>query len=115
LNNNFNKYKYIKNKKDNFLPLLPVNFLEDNKFLDVWLDWVEYRKEIKKPLTNVAAKRQVKLLTQCSIQVATAMVDQSINMGWRGIFPLNENHELMREEVELADPGSTSSKNLKPL
>jgi hypothetical protein len=43
------------------------------------------------------------------------MVDQSINMGWRGIFPLNENHELMRGEVELADPGVTSSENLKPL
>jgi hypothetical protein len=115
LNTNSNNSKKIKKKKDNFLILLPDNLLEDIKFLEVWIDWVEYRKEIKKPLTNVAAKRQIKLLSRYSIQVATAMADQSINMGWRGIFPLNENHELMREEVELADPGSTSSGNLKPL
>ncbi len=112
MNNNLNKRK---KDKDNFLILLPDNLLEDSKFLEVWLDWVEYRKEIKKPLTSVAAKRQIKLLSDYSIQVATAMVDQSINMGWRGIFPLNENHELMREEIKLADPGSTSSESLKPL
>ena len=115
MKDNFHNSKKIKDKKDNFLILLPTNLLEDIKFLEVWLDWVEYRKEIKKPLTNTAAKRQIKLLSSYSIQVATAMVDQSINMGWRGIFPLNVNHELMREEIELADPGSTSSKNLKPL
>ena len=115
MNNKLSKFTKIKNKEKDFLILLPDNLLEDNKFLEVWIDWVEYRKEIKKPLTNVAAKRQIKLLSQYSIQVATAMADQSINMGWRGIFPLNENHELMRGEVELADPGVTSSENLKPL
>ena len=102
-------------EKDNFLNFLPDNLLEDEKFLEVWLDWIEYRKEIKHPLTKIAAKRQIKLLSRFSARAATAMVDQSINRGWRGIFQLDKNHELLREEVELVDPGATNQNNLRPL
>ena len=102
-------------EKDNFLNFLPDNLLEDKEFLEVWLDWIEYRTEIKHPLTKIAAKRQIKLLSQFSSGAATAMVDQSINRGWRGIFQLDRNHELLREEVQLADPGSTNQNNLRPV
>jgi hypothetical protein len=102
-------------KLDQFLTLLPDKFLQDKEFLEVWLDWLDYRKEIKHPLTRIAAKRQIKLLDNYSAKIATAMVDRSINMGWRGIFPLNENHELMRQEQPLEDPGAQSSNELRPI
>ena len=102
-------------EKDNFLNFLPDNLLEDKEFLEVWLDWIEYRTEIKHPLTKIAAKRQIKLLSKFSPSASTAMVDQSINRGWRGIFQLDRNHELLRGEVELVDPGSVDQNNLRPL
>lgn len=101
-------------KPDNFVYLLPEKFVQNKEFLEVWLDWVDYRREIRHPITRIAAKRQIKVLNKYSVQIATAMVDRSINMGWRGIFPLNDNHELMRQQKPLGDPGTTGNEELRP-
>nr|WP_282556438.1 helix-turn-helix domain-containing protein [Providencia alcalifaciens] len=52
---------------------------------EVWSDWITFRKEIKKPLTETMCKQQAKKLAKCSD--ADAVICNSIANGWQGIFP----------------------------
>lgn len=69
-------------KKVKFDPLLakPENVSEE-----VWQDWINFRKEIRKPLTETTCKQLAKKLSGCSD--ANAVICNSIANGWQGIFP----------------------------
>ena len=49
-------------------------------------DWLQYRKEIKKPLKPMSIDRVIKKLSQHSQEIQEAMVEQSIENGWQGLF-----------------------------
>lgn len=55
----------------------------------VWNEWVEYRKEKKKSLTQRSIELQLKELAQ-NIPTHKAIIEQSIRNGWTGLFPLKE-------------------------
>lgn len=65
-------------------PPLPYKSPE---FAEAFEDWKEFRKEIKKPLTPTAFKRQVKFLESLGEQGAMDSINQSIVAGWQGLFP----------------------------
>jgi len=98
-----------------FYSLMPDHLCKDEEFLEVWSDWLNHRKEIKKPLTPTAAKRQIKQLGKFKPKVATAMVDRSITSSWQGIFELQYNHPLLRIDQGLQDPDSQQGEPLKPV
>ncbi len=54
---------------------------------EVWPEWVEARKDIKKKLTPRMAKGQLKKLSKFSNEAAVAAVEASIANGWQGLFP----------------------------
>lgn len=62
--------------------------LDNQKFIDAWCEFIEHRKEIKKPMTELAIKKMLKKLAAYPSDIATAMLDQSIENGWQGVFPL---------------------------
>ncbi|WP_265495104.1 helix-turn-helix domain-containing protein [Providencia heimbachae] len=62
------------------LPVKPENVSDE-----VWQDWVNFRKEIRKPLTETTCKQLAKKLANCSD--ADAVLCNSIANGWQGIFP----------------------------
>ncbi|EOJ8667014.1 helix-turn-helix domain-containing protein [Providencia stuartii] len=62
------------------LPAKPENVSEE-----VWQDWINFRKEIRKPLTETTCKQLAKKLAGCSD--ADAVLCNSIANGWQGIFP----------------------------
>lgn len=72
----------VKKSKNKFDPKLakPSNVSDE-----VWLDWVTFRKEIRKPLTETTCKQLAKKLANCSD--ADAVLCNSIANGWQGIFP----------------------------
>jgi hypothetical protein len=55
-----------------------------------WDDWVQYRKELKKPMTESTVKKQAKQLTNHPPEIQKAMIDQSIEKGWTGLFEIKE-------------------------
>ena len=58
-----------------------------------WGEWVEYRKEIKKKMTPATIKKQVKFLEAFDPKTQQAIINQSIQNGWAGLFELKEqNH-----------------------
>ena len=70
------------------------------ELLEAWNDFVQSRTEIKKPLTPIAIKKlknKLNVLSHGNDRLAIAILDQSSERGWLGIFPLNEqNAELFR-------------------
>lgn len=91
INKTINKEKSI--KKEN----LPT-------WLDktLWASWVEYREEIKKPLTPSAIKLQLKFLSKHQHQ-QEEIINQSIQSSWAGLFEVkqyNQNKSLHQRNTE---------------
>jgi hypothetical protein len=61
------------------------------KFTETWVTWEEYRRQLKKPLTMIGKQRQLLKLWNYSAETAIAMLEQSMENGWQGIFELKGN------------------------
>lgn len=89
------KEKKEKNeKKDkNISPLTPlIETLPVELQPNVW-EFVEHRKQIKAPMTELALKKMLNKLNDLSggdTGKCIAILDQSIANGWKGIFQLDE-------------------------
>lgn len=60
-------------------------------FSTVWGEWMQYRTESKKKLTISTAKKQLALLGARPEKIAIAMINQSIQNGWQGIFEIKQD------------------------
>jgi len=56
-----------------------------------WSEWVDYRVDKRKPITQVSAQKQVAMLAGYSFETQQQMVDASIANGWQGLFPPKVN------------------------
>lgn len=56
-----------------------------------WCDFVEMRKQIKKPLTEKAANLIIKKLVDFGMS-ANKSLEQSIESGWSSIYPVKQNN-----------------------
>lgn len=56
----------------------------------IWLDWCQHRLEVKKPLTPTTTDKQLALLAN-NPDEANAIITQSIERGWVGLFPLKQD------------------------
>lgn len=59
---------------------------------EAWNEWVAYRKEQGKKLTERSVKLQIKELSG-DIPNHVAIIEQSIRNGWTGLFPLKANSQ----------------------
>lgn len=85
-----------------------------------WDAWVNYRKEIKKPLKPSTIRLQIKLLTE-NQKDHTQIIKNSITNGWTGLFPLSEQkgysrrssgyEKRVQEEEEERDRTQTKAEN----
>ena len=65
--------------------------LRNPVFQQAWDEWHEYRTQAKKKLTPSTAAKQLNRLAQHAPDTAAAMLNQSIENGWTGIFDLKDN------------------------
>ena len=63
--------------------------LNNENFRKAWKDWVQFRKEVNKPLTPLSISRQINLLVQYP-EDSVEIINQSINCSWQGLFPLKK-------------------------
>jgi len=61
-------------------------------FYRAWISWHQERRKRGKPMTDRAAKEQLKELSKWSPEDAAAMIRQSIKNSWTGIFELKKNN-----------------------
>ncbi|WP_211843395.1 helix-turn-helix domain-containing protein [Raoultella ornithinolytica] len=63
----------------------PARLKPENVSDEVWQDWVKFRRETRKPLTETTCTYQVKQLA--GHQNADEVIRRSIAGGWQGLFP----------------------------
>jgi hypothetical protein len=86
-----------KNKKPSaYYPL-------DEQLDKAFKDYVDFRKKIKKPMTDRAIELAMNKLDEMSNHdndVAIQILEQSVLNGWQGLFPLKENGQKQGKSVE---------------
>lgn len=81
------KSKVKKSKVDNISLDIPTELSES------WISYLEMRKTIKKPMTDNAKKlayAKLMNLSKGNLQVANAILQESVINSWQGLFPLKE-------------------------
>ena len=73
-------------KQEYFIDLLPIDSTQ--QFIEAWNEWVDFRKEIKKKLTKLSAKRQITFLINQPNPIKC--INQSIQNGWTGLFEFTD-------------------------
>ena len=77
------------NQKQN--PAVAVPFV--GEVLNVWNEWVSFRKEKKAPLTPTSIKKQIQFLGGRGDPEIIAILNQSMTNGYTGLFELkNDNY-----------------------
>jgi hypothetical protein len=62
-------------------------------FKEAWKKWEDYRKQTKKPLTDMTKGEQLKMLGGISNEKqAIATIDKSIAFGWQGLFVTKQDN-----------------------
>ena len=86
-----------KKDKNNNTPYNPPRYFPNDENLDKAItDFVKYRKEIKKPLTDKGIELTIKRLNKLSggdNDKAIRIIEQSISQGWQGLFELHEGKQ----------------------
>lgn len=85
-----------KSPLDEIVSELPIDLQESVK------EFIEHRKQIKAPLTEIALKKMLNQLNKLSggdSEKCKAILDQSIINGWKGIFELGERRKKKKNEV----------------
>lgn len=91
INNNKNNNK--ENNKEN--NKRKVFFPNDEKLDDAFRDYVDFRKKIRKPMTERAIELAINKLQDLGNndnEVMIAILNQSIMQGWQGLFPLKNDN-----------------------
>ena len=61
--------------------------LKTPEFVATWRNWMQDRKDRRKPLTELAALEQLTALAKVGQNPAIEAIRRSIANGWQGLFP----------------------------
>ena len=116
VNNDNNKkevvlYPVIEIKKEYFVDMLPID--SNQKFIEAWNEWCDFRREIKKKLTKLSAKKQITFLLNQPDPIKC--INQSIQNGWTGLFEVSQKQsgKIIQNEYtyqELSEMSKTMGK-----
>lgn len=73
--------------------VIPEYFTADDEWPELWADWQEHRRSIKKPLTLLSAKQQIKAMDEWGLGASIESLRQSLSNGWQGLFK-PKGHDL---------------------
>lgn len=69
----------------------------------VWSEWCEFRSKSRKPITELAARKQIGLLRKYPQAVQAQIVDRSIQNDYQGLFePREQNHGNANQHRKLS-------------
>jgi predicted phage replisome organizer len=85
-----------KDKKKNKKKIENKSYSDDPELNQAILAFVEYRKSVKKPMTDHAIKLLISKLNGMTTYIPEQIeiLNQSIVNGWQGIFPLKDNQPV---------------------
>ena len=74
-----------------------ADFFIDKDLNQAFLEWIDYRKEIRKTLKPSTAQKQVKFLQRFDSKDAILIIEQSIQNGWTGLFEIKNKQNGTKE------------------
>lgn len=78
-----------KNNKEN-IKEKELPFLSD-KFINTWNDYLTHRKQLKKPLTEMAIKKTLNKFKDWGENQSIKSIERSIENNWQGTFEIKED------------------------
>lgn len=100
-----------KNKKASIKDLILPEWL--NK--EAWAEFVAHRKEIRKPLSLLAGKKALNMLEGLEPKMQQQCIDRTIQSGWAGIFPRNEDKPNETAQRATTRPESNHGRVMRQL
>lgn len=78
-----------------------ARFAADDDLNSAIIAFIDYRKKIKKPMTERAIELLISELNKLSFDIITQIeiLNQSILNGWQGVFPLKQQNNQGRKEA----------------
>lgn len=77
----------------NSAPIVKSNMpFESKTFSDTWFNWLDYRKQIKKPMKPATIEAQWRQFVLWGEQKSIDSIKQSITNGWTGLFEPKYNN-----------------------
>ncbi len=70
---------------------IPVE-LNTTDFREAWSEWLLYRHQIKKPLSDMSITQQFRDFTKLGPEKSVLIIRQSIRNGWQGLFEPSGGH-----------------------
>lgn len=87
------KKKTTSSKKFNPLTVELPEVLRTGEASTAWQAWVRHRQEKRSALTQSTVQKQITLLASAGSAGACAMIDQSIENGWTGLFEVKNDRQ----------------------
>ena len=87
------------NKKNNNIKSVKFYFPDDKSLNQAFVDYVEMRKQIRKPMTERAVELAIEKLNKLAVvpfsdsmdrDLAIRILNQSVMNSWQGLFPLKD-------------------------
>jgi hypothetical protein len=79
---------------------LPADWLQSTDLLANLAAWAKARQEAGKPIRPTVAHRQMLFLAEHDLETAIAIVRQSADAGWQGLFPLKGTNGKAKRPAE---------------
>lgn len=73
-------------------------FFKNAELNSAFLDFIEHRKQLKKPMTELATTKAVNKLNKFNSEDAIKMIENSIEGGWSGLFELKQEQKKKTED-----------------
>lgn len=95
------KEKEKEEKEDKKKKKEAARYAADDDLNSAIIAFIDYRKKIKKPMTDRAIALLISELNKLSSDIVTQIeiLNQSILNGWQGVFPLKQQNNQGRKEV----------------
>ena len=87
-----------KPKKADSVSVSDSEFFKNAELNSAFLDFIEHRKQLKKPMTELATTKAVNKLNKFGTEDAIKMIENSIEGGWSGLFELKQEQKKKTED-----------------
>jgi hypothetical protein len=90
---------------------LIINNKELNK--EKYEEWLSYKSKKKKPVSELACKKQIEMLAKYTKEQQELIIDQSITNDWQGLFPPKENDNAKSSRHSNKSAATRTAENIQ--
>jgi hypothetical protein len=109
----------VKESKEKKIKEDNKNILVPSHLVDVWSDFLDMRKKIRKPATDKAQMLiidELEKLAPRNFQLQVSIIEQSISNSWQGVFPIKDkslqSRQLFGKKLDTEEESKAKFENI---